>query len=58
MGGGLGQAFSAEQNDKTLTVVTTNQQLGEVKAVYNLDGSESKNRDQLQRPVGSIGSRR
>jgi hypothetical protein len=42
-GGGLGQAFSAEQNDKTLTVVTTNQQLGEVKAVYNLDGSETKN---------------
>jgi hypothetical protein len=42
-GGGLGEAFSAEQTDKTLTVVTTNQQIGEVKAVYNLDGSESKN---------------
>jgi len=41
-GGGLGQAFSAEQNDKTLTVVTTTQ-AGETKAVYNLDGSESKN---------------
>ena len=41
--GGLGQAFSAEQNDKTLTVVTTNEQIGEIKAVYNLDGSESKN---------------
>jgi hypothetical protein len=43
MGGGLGQASSAEQNDKTLTVVTTNEQIGEIKAVYNLDGSESKN---------------
>ena len=41
-GGGLGQAFSADQNDKTLTVVTTTQ-AGETKAVYNLDGSESKN---------------
>jgi hypothetical protein len=41
--GGLGQAFSAEQNDKTLTVVTTNEQIGEIKAVYNLDGTESKN---------------
>ena len=41
-GGGLGQAFSAEQNDKTLAVVTTTQ-AGETKAVYNLDGSESKN---------------
>ena len=41
-GAGLGQAFSAEQNDKTLTVVTTTQ-AGEAKAVYNLDGSESKN---------------
>ena len=41
-GGGLGQAFSAEQNDKALTVVTTTQ-AGETKAVYNLDGSESKN---------------
>jgi len=42
MGGGLGQAFSAEQNDKTLTVISTGPQ-GETKAVYNLDGSESKN---------------
>jgi hypothetical protein len=42
-GGGLGDVFSAEQTDKTLTVVTTNPQIGEVKAVYNLDGSESKN---------------
>jgi hypothetical protein len=41
-GGGLGQAFSAEQNDKTLTVISTGPQ-GETKAVYNLDGSESKN---------------
>lgn len=42
-GGGLGQVFSAEQNDKTLNVATTNEQVGEIKAVYNLDGSESKN---------------
>lgn len=41
--GGLGQVFSAEQNDKTLNVATTNEQVGEIKAVYNLDGSESKN---------------
>lgn len=41
-GGGLGQAFSAEQNDKTLTVITAGAQ-GEMKSVYNLDGSESKN---------------
>ncbi|HVQ42672.1 MAG TPA: hypothetical protein VMS54_10705 [Vicinamibacterales bacterium] len=41
--GGLGQVFSAEQNDKTLNVATTNEQIGEMKAVYNLDGSESKN---------------
>lgn len=42
-GGGLGAAFAADQNDKTLTVTTNNPQMGEVKAVYNLDGSESKN---------------
>ena len=41
--GGLGQEFSATQDDKVLTVVTTNQQTGEMKAVYNLDGTESKN---------------
>jgi hypothetical protein len=43
MVGGLGQGCSVEQNDKTLTVVNTNQQMGEVKSVYNLDGSESNN---------------
>jgi hypothetical protein len=42
-GGGLGQAFTATQDDKTLTVVTNNPQIGEIKAVYNLDGSETKN---------------
>ena len=42
-GGGLGQAFTATQDEKTLTVVTTNAQVGEIKAVYNLDGSETKN---------------
>jgi hypothetical protein len=41
--GGLGQAFTATQDEKTLTVVTSNPQIGEIKAVYNLDGSESKN---------------
>ena len=43
MGGGLGQEFTAAQDDKTLTVTTNNPQLGELKSVYNLDGSESKN---------------
>ena len=42
MGAGLGQEFTAEQNDKTLTVTTTTQ-MGTTKAVYNLDGTESKN---------------
>jgi len=41
--GGLGQAFAAEQNEKTLTVITSNPQVGEIKAVYDLDGSETKN---------------
>jgi len=43
MGGGLGQEFTAAQDDKTLTVTTNNPQVGELKSVYNLDGSESKN---------------
>ena len=43
MGGGLGQEFTAVQDDKTLTVTTNNPQLGELKTVYNLDGSETKN---------------
>jgi hypothetical protein len=41
--GGLGQAFSAVQDEKTLTITTSNPQIGEIKAVYNLDGSETKN---------------
>ena len=41
--GALGQEFTAVQDDKTLTVTTNNPQLGELKTVYNLDGSESKN---------------
>ena len=45
--GGLGQGGSVEQNDKTLTVTTTTQ-MGEVKSVYNLDGSESKNSINMQ----------
>ena len=40
--GGLGQGGSVEQNDKTLTIVSTGPQ-GETKTVYNIDGSESKN---------------
>ena len=42
-GSGLGQEFTAVQDDKTLTVTTNNPQLGELKTVYNLDGSESRN---------------
>ena len=45
--GGLGQGGSVEQNDKTLTVTTTTQ-MGELKSVYNLDGSESKNTISMQ----------
>lgn len=41
-GGGLGQTASISQDAKTLTLTRTTQ-AGEVKAVYNLDGSESKN---------------
>ena len=41
-GGGLGQAATITQDAKTLTVTRTTQN-GEVKLVYNLDGSDSKN---------------
>ena len=41
-GGGLGMAATLTQDAKTLTVTRTTQN-GEVKTVYNLDGSESKN---------------
>ena len=41
-GGGLGQAATLTQDAKTLTITRTTQN-GEVKLVYNLDGSESKN---------------
>ena len=41
-GFGLGMAFSATQDDKTLTVTTTGPN-GDMKAAYNLDGSDSKN---------------
>jgi len=41
-GGGLGQAATIAQDAKTLTITRTTQN-GEVKLVYNLDGSESKN---------------
>ena len=41
-GAGLGQAATITQDAKTLTVTRTTQN-GEVKLVYNLDGSDSKN---------------
>ena len=41
--GGLGQEFTAAQDEKTLAVTTNNPQIGEIKSVYNLDGSESRN---------------
>jgi hypothetical protein len=41
-GGGLGQAATLTQDAKTLTITRTTQN-GEVKLVYNLDGSDSKN---------------
>jgi hypothetical protein len=40
--GGFGQEFTAVQDAKTLTITRTTQN-GEIKTVYNLDGSESKN---------------
>ena len=43
MAGGLGPELTLAQDDKTLTVTTNNPQMGELKTVYNLDGSESKN---------------
>lgn len=41
-GRGLGQQATIEQTDKTLTITRTTQN-GEVKSVYNLDGTDSKN---------------
>ena len=41
-GGGMGQTFSATQDDKMLMVTRTQGQ-NEIKLMYNLDGSESKN---------------
>ena len=41
-GGGLGQAATLTQDAKALTITRTTPN-GEVKIVYNLDGSESKN---------------
>jgi hypothetical protein len=41
-GGGFGMTFAAVQDAKTLTITRTTQN-GEVKSVYNLDGSDSKN---------------
>jgi len=40
--GGLGQAATIVQDVKTLTITRTTQN-GEVKSVYNLDGTDSKN---------------
>ena len=41
-GGGFGPTFTVAQDAKTLTITRTTGN-GEVKTVYNLDGSESKN---------------
>jgi hypothetical protein len=40
--GGLGMEFTIAQDAKTLTISRTGPQ-GDIKTVYNLDGSESKN---------------
>jgi len=45
-GAGFGPTFSVAQDAKTLTITRTTQN-GEVKSVYNLDGSESKNTVQM-----------
>jgi hypothetical protein len=50
-GGGLGQGGTITQDAKTLTITRTTQN-GEVKVVYNLDGSESKN--MMQGRGGSV----
>jgi hypothetical protein len=41
-GGGFGPTFTVAQDAKTLTITRTTQN-GDVKTVYNLDGSDSKN---------------
>ncbi|NUQ11291.1 MAG: hypothetical protein HUU26_03025 [Gemmatimonadaceae bacterium] len=41
-GRGLGAGATLTQDDKTLTIVRTTQ-MGEIRTVYNLDGSDSKN---------------
>jgi hypothetical protein len=41
-GGGLGMEFTATQDAKTLTITRT-QGTNEIKTVYNLDGTDSKN---------------
>jgi hypothetical protein len=43
LAGDLGLEFKVAQDEKTLTVTTVNPRTGEVKSVYNLDGSETKN---------------
>src|SRR6185436_5674105 len=45
-GGGFGPTFTVSQDAKTLTITRTTQN-GEVKTVYNLDGTESKNTVQM-----------
>jgi hypothetical protein len=41
--GGLGTEFTATQDEKALTVTTNNPQMGELKSVYKLDGTDSNN---------------
>jgi hypothetical protein len=59
----LGMAFTAEQDDKTLTVTPTLHQIhrGErpeqLRAVYRLDGSEDKNPFDIHASHGMTGTR-
>jgi hypothetical protein len=41
--GGFGQSFTIVQDDKALTVLSTYPTVGESKAIYALDGSETRN---------------
>ena len=41
--GGLGTAFSVVQDEKTIAITTNLPVVGEVKTVYNFDGSETRN---------------
>lgn len=51
--GGLGMAATLTQDAKTLTITRTTQ-AGEIKTVYNLDGSDSKNTMMMGRSGNSV----